>query len=148
MLDSIDKKIINDLQGGFPLTDCPYADIASSLGIEEQDLIDRISGLLEQGVLSRFGPMYNAEALGGAFCLCAMCVSETDVERIATIVNAHPEVAHNYEREHHFNIWFVLATDTLPRIDEVIRTIEDETGLSVFAFPKLEEFFVGLRVHA
>ncbi len=148
MLDGIDKRIVNELQGGFPLTERPYADVAASLGIAEQEAIERIKRLLEQGVLSCFGPMYDAEALGGAFCLCAMSVPGNDVDRIAALVNAHPEVAHNYLREHRINIWFVLATETVSRIDEIMRIIEAETGLPVLAFPKLEEFFVGLKVHA
>ena len=74
MLDTTDRKIINGLQGGFPVCDRPFAAAAKNLGLEGSDLVARISRLKETGVLSRFGPMYNAEAMGGAFCLCAMAV--------------------------------------------------------------------------
>jgi hypothetical protein len=89
--------------------------------------------------------MYHAERMGGALTLAAMQVPAADFERVAALVNAHPEVAHNYAREHAFNMWFVLATETPARVDAVIADIERETGHRVYNMPKLEEFFVGLR---
>lgn len=148
MLDATDRKIINTLQGGFPICERPFARAAADLGLEEQDLMDRVSRLRETGVLSRFGPMYNAEAMGGAFCLCAMAVPEARLDEVVDQVNSHPEVAHNYERSHDLNVWFVLGTETPERIDEVIGEIEAETGLDVYAFPKEHEFFVRLQVDA
>jgi DNA-binding Lrp family transcriptional regulator len=148
MLDATDRKIINALQGGFPICDRPFAAAAENLGLEEQDLIGRIDRLRESGVLSRFGPMYNAEAMGGAFCLCAMAVPGARLDEVVELVNSHPEVAHNYERSHELNVWFVLGTETPDRVDAVIREIETETGLDVYAFPKEHEFFIGLKVDA
>jgi len=147
-MDALDRLIINELQGGFPLSERPYAEVASRLGTSEDELIHRIDSLLSDGTLSRFGPMFHAERLGGALTLAAMQVPETDFERVAAQVNAHPEVAHNYAREHTFNMWFVLATETPARIDAVMAAIERETGLNVYNMPKLEEFFVGLRFEA
>jgi DNA-binding Lrp family transcriptional regulator len=147
-MDALDRDIINTLQGGFPLSEQPYADVAARLGTSEDELLRRVDALLAEGLLSRFGPMYNAELLGGAFTLAAMKVPEADFERVAALVNSHPEVAHNYAREHEFNMWFVLATETPDRIPEVIAAIEHETGCRVYNMPKLEEFFVGLRFEA
>ncbi len=145
-LDKIDRQIINRLQGGFPVSDRPFNTVAGEFKLKEQDLIDRIEGMLEEGTLSRFGPMYNVEKMGGAFCLCAMAVPEQSFDRVAAEVNAHDEVAHNYEREHKLNMWFVLATETPDEILKVAADIEEETGLSVLRFPKLDEFFIGLKV--
>jgi len=89
--------------------------------------------------------MYHAERLGGALTLAAMKIPAADFERVAGIVNAFPEVAHNYAREHELSMWFVLATETPERIDEVIGVIERATGYKVYNMPKLEEFYVGLR---
>jgi DNA-binding Lrp family transcriptional regulator len=89
--------------------------------------------------------MFHAERLGGGLTLAAMAIAETEFERIAEIVNSFPEVAHNYKREHELNMWFVLATETPERIDEVIQEIENQTGHVVYNMPKQEEFFVGLR---
>lgn len=147
-MDVLDRAIINTLQGGFPLSARPYADVAARLGTSEAEVLRRIDALLAAGTLTRFGPMYHAERLGGALTLAAMRVPHADFERVAALVNAHPEVAHNYAREHAFSMWFVLATETPARIPEVIAAIEHETGYRVYNMPKLEEFFVGLRFEA
>jgi DNA-binding Lrp family transcriptional regulator len=145
MLDTLDRAIINQLQGGFPLCDSPYAVVAAELGTSEGELIARLKRLLEEKILSRFGPMYHAERLGGGLTLAAMAIPEDKFEAVAAQVNAFPEVAHNYEREHALNMWFVLATETPERINEVIAEIEAATGFTVINLPKEEEFFIGLR---
>jgi DNA-binding Lrp family transcriptional regulator len=122
--------------------------VAQQLGTSEDELLRRIDALLANDTLTRFGPMYHAERLGGALTLAAMQVPAGDFERVAALVNAHPEVAHNYAREHAFNLWFVLATETPERIAAVIAAIERETGCRVYNLPKREEFFVGLRFEA
>jgi DNA-binding Lrp family transcriptional regulator len=104
--------------------------------------------MLAAGTLTRFGPLYDAERLGGAFPLCAMRVPAADFERVAALVNAHPEVAHNYERAHRFNMWFVLATAERAQIPPVIAAIEAETGLPVLNLPRQREFFIDLRLPA
>ncbi|HEY8554638.1 MAG TPA: AsnC family transcriptional regulator [Burkholderiales bacterium] len=147
-LDAVDRAIVNRLQGGFPVSERPYAEAAERLGLTEEQLLARIERLLAEGVLSRFGPMYHAERLGGALTLCAMRVSPERFEEVAAAVNAFPEVAHNYAREHAFNMWFVLATETPERVGEVIREIEQATGCRVYNLPKLEEFYIGLRFEA
>ncbi|MDX1467247.1 MAG: AsnC family transcriptional regulator [Halomonas sp.] len=145
-LDAVDRRLINRLQEGLPLVTRPYAAVAESLGIAEGDLLYRLERLRESGVLSRFGPMYHAERLGGGLTLAALAVPEPDFERVVEVVNAFPEVAHNYRREHPLNMWFVLATETPARIDEVIAAIEAATGLPVFNMPKEEEFHVRLHL--
>lgn len=147
-MDALDRAIINALQDGFPISEQPFAEAATTLGISEEVLIDRIESLLDTGVLSRFGPMYHAERLGGGLSLAAMTIPRGDFDRVADIVNAFPEVAHNYARDHEFNMWFVLATETTERISEVIDAIEQETGYPVYNMPKLAEYFVGLRLEA
>lgn len=148
LLDTTDRAVVNALQGGFPLSERPYAEAAARLGIGEDELIGRLGRLVEAGALSRFGPMYNAERLGGAVTLAAMAVPEDRFEAVAEIVNAHPQVAHNYRREHALNMWFVVATEDPDAIAPVLAAIEAETSLAVHDFPKLDEFFIGLRVEA
>ncbi len=144
-MDAIDRNIINTLQGGFPICDRPYRVVAEQLGIKESDLLQRLKKMLELKQLSRFGPMYNAERLGGGLSLCAMKLPEADFERVVKLVNAHPEVAHNYAREHRLNMWFVLATETPERIESLLAEIEEESGYRVYNMPKQEEFYVGLK---
>ncbi|TCS61790.1 Lrp/AsnC family transcriptional regulator [Varunaivibrio sulfuroxidans] len=147
-LDAVDRTIVNALQGGFPLGERPYRDVAEGLGLAEDTLIERLKSLLERGVLSRFGPMYHAEKMGGGLTLAALSVDDDDFARIAVLVNAHPEVAHNYRRDHAFNMWFVIATERPGDIARVIAAIEAETGLDVLNVPKEEEYFIGLRFEA
>jgi len=145
MMDAVDRRIINGLQGGLPLCERPYAEAARQLDLTEKELIDRLGNLLAEGVLSRFGPMFHAERLGGALTLAAMAVPPDRFDAVAEIVNAFPEIAHNYARDHALNMWFVVATDRPDRIADVLDAIEYETGLTVYNMPKIEEFFVGLR---
>lgn len=147
-MDDLDRRIINALQGGFPVCDEPYRETAEQIGIAEAELIARIEQMLQQRILTRFGPMFQIERMGGAFVLAALAVPEGDYERVAQAVNALPEVAHNYRREHTFNMWFVLATETPQGIPAAIAKIERATGLEVFAFPKLREYFVEMKLAA
>jgi len=147
-LDATDRRIVNSLQEGFPLSPRPYAEVARRLDLTAAELIARLRRLIDSRALTRFGPFYDAEALGGAFCLCAMAVPEARFDAVMTQVNAHPEVAHNYRRTHWLNMWFVLATETPEGIEDTARAIEDETGLRVLRFPKEREFFIGFRVAA
>jgi siroheme decarboxylase len=147
-MDELDRRIVNSLQGGFPLCERPFAETARQLGSTESELLSRIESLLESRVLTRFGPLFDAERLGGAFSLCAMSVPTEDFGRVAALVNAHPEVAHNYERAHRLNMWFVLAALPPAGIDGVIEEIEMETGYPVLNLPREEEYFVGLRLTA
>ncbi|HEY9900443.1 MAG TPA: Lrp/AsnC family transcriptional regulator [Pantanalinema sp.] len=147
-MDALDKAIVNQLQGGFPITDRPYAEVAETLGIPEAELLARLESLLSRGILSRFGPMYHAERLGGSLILTAMQVPSEDYERVAEIVNAMPEIAHNYEREHVLNMWFVVATETPEAAQAALDAIAEKTGYPVYPMPKLKEFFVGLRLEA
>ncbi len=145
MLDEIERRIVNELQRGFPISERPYADMARELGTTETNLIARLQCLLDDGVLTRFGPLYHAERMGGGLTLAAMSIPEEDFDRVTAIVNALPEVAHNYARDHALNMWFVLATETPGAIENAIATIERESGYPVYNMPKQEEFYVGLH---
>lgn len=147
-LDAKDRALINALQGGFPLCDEPYAAVGAALGLSGDEVITRLRSLLDRKVLTRFGPMYQIERIGGAFVLAALKVPEADYESVAAAVNALPEVAHNYRRDHALNMWFVLATETPEGIAAAIGKIEAATGLPVFAFPKEREYFVEMKLNA
>lgn len=147
-LDEIDRALVNALQDDLPLDHHPFAPLAKKLGLSEDDLLARVTNLRASGVLTRFGPFFDAAAMGGAFCLCAMQVPSDRFDEVCEQVNAHPEVAHNYERTHTLNMWFVLACETPDCIDEIATRIQHETGLAVKKFPKLQEFFIGFRVAA
>lgn len=147
-LDPTARAILNALRDGFPLEPRPFAVAGAALGLTEDGLISYLHHLREIGAITRFGPFFDVEAMGGAFCLCAMAVPVERFESVASLVNAHPEVAHNYERSHRLNMWFVLACETPEGVKQVADQIEQETGLPVLRFPKLREFFIGFRVDA
>lgn len=147
-LDDLDREIVNRLQDGVPLTPQPFDAVAAEIGCAPEALIERTGHLLEAGVLTRFGPFFDAAAMGGAFCLCAMAVPGERFDDVAAIVNAFDAVAHNYAREHALNMWFVLATETPEGIARAAVAIERATRLDVLLFPKLEEYFVGFKVAA
>ncbi len=147
-MDEIDKQIINTLQNGFPVCDAPYRQVATQLGLTEQELIDRLKALLDNGALTRFGPLYNAEQMGGALTLAAVKAPQQRYDEIAEIINSFPEVAHNYARSHELNMWFVIATETPEQIRQTIGAIEQQTGLTVYNMPKKREYFVNLKLEA
>lgn len=145
-MDDIDRSIINSLQGGLPVCERPYLEAAQKLGIGEEELLQRLTSLLENGTLTRIGPLFQIERMGGAFTLAALSAPEEAYERIAASVNALPEVAHNYERTHDLNMWFVVAAETPDGIDRAIERIERDTGCKVYNFPKSREYFVELKL--
>ena len=147
-MDEIDKTIINVLQKGFPICESPYKQVAEQLGIDEATLLARLKKLLDEGILSRFGPMYHAQQMGGALTLATLKVPEERFDEVTQIVNAHPEVAHNYARNHPLNMWFVLATQRPEQVQTVIQSIENQTGLRVLNMPKISEYYVGLQLEA
>ncbi len=147
-MDEIDKQIINTLQDGFPICGAPYRQVAAQLELGEQELIDRLQTLLDNGTLTRFGPLYNAEQMGGALTLAAVKAPKERYDEIAEIINAFPEVAHNYARSHELNMWFVIATETPEQVRNTISAIEQQTGLTVYNMPKNKEYFVNLKLEA
>jgi DNA-binding Lrp family transcriptional regulator len=147
-IDAMDRRIINALQQRFPVCERPFLAVARELGIDEDALIARIDALLADGTLTRFGPLFDAEKLGGAFTLAAMRVPAPDFDRVAAQVNSFAEVAHNYARDHDLNMWFVLGTESPEGIPAAIAAIERTTGLPVLAFPKEREYFIELKLEA
>ena len=148
VLDDIDRQIVNLLQDGLEVVPEPFAAPAAAVGISQDELLRRLSHLINSGVLSRVGPMFNAVRFGGGLTLCAMAVPEERFDEVADIVNGFDEVAHNYARDHRYNMWFVLATEREDQIAAVIQKIERLTDIKVLNLPKQTEYFVGLRVEA
>ena len=147
-MDAVDRQLINALHGGVPIEERPYESIGRALGLDEAEVIERLQRLLDDRILTRFGPLYDAAKLGGAFTLAALTAPADRFDEVAEIVNSFPEVAHNYEREHALNMWFVVGAERPERIAEVLSQIKDRTGLDVLNMPKEEEYFLELRLSA
>lgn len=140
-------RLVEYLHGGFPLVDRPFAAVGAALGWSEECVIECLRRLLSQGVLTRFGPLFQIERAGGQFMLAALAVPEDRFDGVAAQVNALTEVAHNYRRDHPLlNMWFVLAAESAEGVAQAARRIEADTGLPVYLFPKEREYHVELRL--
>ncbi|WP_336024717.1 Lrp/AsnC family transcriptional regulator [Halobellus salinisoli] len=147
-LSALDRAVINAFQGGFPVVERPFEPAAAALrergvDVSAAELLERVRELDEAGTLSRFGALVNAEEIGGTATLVAIHAPEDRFEEVAEAVNAHREVAHNYEREHpYLNMWFVVSVADEDRVEEVLAEIEEETGEKTYNMPKRREFRV------
>ncbi|MCL9812775.1 siroheme decarboxylase subunit beta [Natranaeroarchaeum aerophilus] len=152
-LDGLDRAIVNAFQGGFPVVREPFEPAAATLSdhgidISADELLTRIRQLDEDGTLTRFGALINAQEIGGAATLVAMHAPEERFDEVAEQVNAFTEVAHNYEREHpHLNMWFVVSVANPDRVGEVLGKIEDATGQETYNLPKKREFRVEAKFY-
>jgi DNA-binding Lrp family transcriptional regulator len=145
-LDARDARLIERLRGELPLTDHPFADVGADLGMGEDEVLDRLQRLFTLGVLTCCGPLIQVERAGGCFVLAALEVPPERFDEVAAIVNAVPEVAHNYRREHALNMWFMVAGATAAVCAAVLECIARDSGLPVHVFPKEREYFVELNL--
>ncbi|MFY4812258.1 siroheme decarboxylase subunit beta [Haloarcula argentinensis] len=150
-LGTVDRAVLNAFQGGFPVVERPFEPAATALAdhgvdIDADELLTRVQDLDDAGVLTRFGALINAEAIGGTATLVATHAPEDSYDEHAEMINAYPEVAHNYEREHpHLNMWFVVSVAEEGRVEDVLAEIEAETGEETYNLPKQQEFHVGAK---
>lgn len=142
-LTSLDQVLLNDFQRDFPLEPRPFERMAQTLGIGEEEVIERLRLLQEAGLISRVGPVFPPNRLGVS-TLAAMAVEPGRMEEVATLVSAFPEVNHNYEREHRFNLWFVVTAPDRAHLDRVLSEIGERTGLEVLDLPMIEDFHIDL----
>ena len=142
-LTDIEKHVLNDFQHGFPLVPRPYQALAEKLGTSEDLIIDTLNKLKQDGFVSRVGAVFRANSIG-ASTLAAMSVAEEEIETIAAKINEYSEVNHNYKREHHFNLWFVLTSSNEHELNAVLDDIEQQTGYPVMYLPMIEDFHIDL----
>jgi len=143
-LGRLERALINRFQGGLPVVGKPFSAVAARLGTDEATLISTLKRLLADGWLTRVGPLFNPERMGGGLSLCAMQVPEDRFDAVSEMVNSLPAVAHNYARAHPLNMWFVVATETPAEVPATLAQIREATGLEVYDFPKRREFYLGL----
>ncbi len=143
ILDSIDRRLLSEFQRDLPLEPRPYAAMADRLGIGEAEVIARLARLSGQGVVSRVGPVFAANR-AGCSTLAAMAVPPERLEEVACLINAYPQVNHNYERSHHFNLWFVVAAPRRDEVDAVLDDIRDRTGIEVLDLPLVADYHIDL----
>jgi DNA-binding Lrp family transcriptional regulator len=143
MLDALDDRLLNDYQRGFPLLARPFAALGARLGVGEAEVLARYRRLARAGIVSRIGVVLRPHA-AGASTLAALAVPPARLEAVAAIVSAQPEVNHNYEREHRFNLWFVLAAPTAARLEAALARIRGASALAPLALPLEKEYHIDL----
>jgi DNA-binding Lrp family transcriptional regulator len=110
-LEELDKRLLNLMQGSFPIAPRPYLRVAERAGIDEQEVLARVRALLQQRIIRQVTPIFDTRALGYSSMLVAAKVDPEHPHRAAQAINAHPGVSHNYLRNHEFNLWFTIATE-------------------------------------
>lgn len=142
-LDAIDRRLLDEFQSGLPLSERPFAWMAERLGVSESEVLERLRRLNEVGAVSRVGPVFAPKRVGVS-TLAAMAVPAERLGSVAALVNTYPEVNHNYEREHRYNLWFVLTAPDQARLARVLEEIERRTDLPVLDLPMLAEYHIDL----
>ena len=142
-LTPLDKQLLECFQNQFPLTTHPYADMADALGVTESLVLERLTFLRKIGVISRVGAVFKHQRVGVS-TLAAMEVPAQRMEEVAAMINQRTEVNHNYEREHRFNLWFVVTAKSEVQLHYLIDDIQQQTGLTVFSMPMETDFHINL----
>ncbi len=142
-LTLLEKRLLDEFQHDFPLSPTPFADIARRLGSTEEQILYLLDSLQERGFISRIGPVFKPRRLG-ASTLAAMAVPTEHLEHIAAYISAFDEVNHNYERDHRFNLWFVVTSPDQERLEQVLAEIEEYSGLPVMSLPLVRSFHIDL----
>lgn len=142
-LDDLSRRLIDRFQHGMPLCAEPYRAMAEALDCSEAEVLESLQQLEHAGGLSRIGPVFE-HSRAGASTLVALAVPVEQVEAVAALVNAYPEVNHNYLREHHYNLWFVLTGPDRAHLDHVLARIEAQTGLKPLDLPMRRAYRIDL----
>ena len=143
MLSPLDKQLLNNYQQEFPLSPRPYLEIANTLGVSEGEVLMAYRELAEKKFISRIGPIIHANHIGIS-TLVAMAIPEEQLTVTANIVSSFAEVNHNYQREHRFNLWFVLIAKNEQNLYNTVMEIELKTGYQTMQLPLLEDYFINL----
>jgi len=140
---TLEQHLLNDYQRDMSLSATPYADMAKQLGVSEEKILESINSLQDRGVISRVGPVFRPNRIGVS-TLAAMAIPDQDVECVARIISAFPEVNHNYQREHEYNLWFVVTASSAEHLDIVLYEIEQHTEYPLMSLPMLDDYFIDL----
>lgn len=146
-LDSVDKKLLNEIQWVFPLVDRPYLEIAGRHGLSEEETIRRIAGMKQAGLVRQINAIFDTRRLGYKSALVAFSVTPERLLEVADIVNEHPGVSHNYERNHEYNMWFTLAVPPGTDIKNDLDKMAAIDGVIKYrVLPTLKLYKIGVRL--
>ena len=129
-MDIIDKKILNIIQKNFPLEAEPFKAVAEKIGISEEEALDRIRRMKQEGIIRRIGAVFDSRKLGFVSRLCAGRVPEEKLKDFIEVVNSYPGETHNYRRNHEYNVWFTFIVPDEAALKQSLAEIRDRTGIS------------------
>lgn len=135
-MDEIDQQLVSLMQTSFPLTVHPYQEIAEQLDISINDCLQRIQKLMDDKVIRRIGGILQSDKIGYTSTLCALHIPQTEVERVATMLNQFSSITHNYERNHEFNLWFTFI-DHKDCIQQSLQELSEYIGYPITTFPSM-----------
>ena len=139
-MDPLDKQILDVIQTGFPLTPRPYEELGRELGLTEAEVLARVRGLTQRGIIRRLGASFQSKALGWHSTLCAAKVPEEKIDQFVAAVNKHPGVTHNYLRQHDYNVWFTFIGPSWDAVCKTLDSITEETGIDILNLPAKRMF--------
>ncbi|MFT3757858.1 Lrp/AsnC family transcriptional regulator [Thauera sp.] len=142
-VDATAFRLLNEWQRGFPCELQPFARIGESVGLDETEVIAAYRRLIGEGVVSRVGAVFAPRRLG-ASALAALAAPPAQLETVAARVSREAAINHNYQREHHYNLWFVVTAASEQHLHEVVEGIERDTGCAVIVLPLEEEYHIDL----
>lgn len=142
-LNELEQSLLDDFQHGLPLEPRPFEQVAQALGVTEDEVVGSLQRLQDSGAVSRVGPVFRPNRVGVS-TLAALAVPPARLEAVAALVSDYPEVNHNYEREHTYNLWFVVTAADAQRLAAVLDEIATRTGLELLDLPMLEDYFIDL----
>ena len=128
-MNHTDRKILNEIQSSFPISSRPFHDLGERLGLTEEEDLDAVSRMKEEGIIRRIGGNFHSSRLNFTSTLCAAKVPEEKIERFVEVVNAYSGVTHNYLRKNPYNVWFTFIAEEMKHIDEALRAISEKTGV-------------------
>lgn len=134
-LDKLDRKLLDIIQGDFPLVHRPYLDLGNRLGISEQEAFERVQKMRRSGLIRRLGANFQSSRLGFSSTLCAAKVPPEMLETFIQAVNAIPGVTHNYKRDHEYNIWFTLICRSRDEANAILADLAARTGITALNLP-------------
>ncbi|MCL5037700.1 MAG: AsnC family transcriptional regulator [Chloroflexi bacterium] len=145
-LDAVDKALLNRLQDGFPIEPRPYKKIGEELGIDESEVLERLEALIDCGIIRSIGGTVASDKIGRFTALAATKVPGEKIEQAVSIINSYPEVTHNYERDHEYNIWFTINAESREKAEEIISNIKSKAGLDeIQLLPALKTYKIKVK---
>jgi DNA-binding Lrp family transcriptional regulator len=150
MSEALTAELLSVIQKNFPLTQHPYAEIAKSLNISEEEVIDTLRKQKEEAVIRQISPIFDTKRLGYSSSLVSFKVAEDKIDKTVALINTHPGVSHNYERDHDFNIWFTLAVapDSKLGLEKTVALLAEKSEAEdAIILPTLKMFKIAVKLN-